>query len=122
MVVSSRWFAEWAIPQASIGKANDPPVRRQTAIAILPTEREYPKREKKASSHGLIANAPAQHLALVADGWRPAQPTMPPLVTFFTRTISPNPRPLRVRQLTPNQARLYPGASLHHIRGSMGIP
>ena len=47
---------------------------------------------------------------------------VPPLVTFFTRTIPLNPRPMRVRQFPPNQARLPPVASLNHICESVGIP
>jgi len=48
--------------------------------------------------------------------------SVPPLIAFFTRTKRLYPRPLRVAQISPNQARLPSVASLNHISEPMGIP
>src|SRR5262245_57958558 len=46
----------------------------------------------------------------------------PTLVACLARTQLLDARPLRVRQIPPNQARLPPVASLNHNCESMGIP
>ncbi len=46
----------------------------------------------------------------------------PPLVTIFARTKRLYAPPLRIGQISPNQARPLPVASLNHISESVGIP